>query len=76
MCQKLKRLDIGFTQQVKLTHQNKAYFQSVYGAIPSLVLLIAVISYSVNGFLFIGTVEAISKELEYVRTSTGSTFNP
>jgi hypothetical protein len=78
MCNRLKKLDFFFSQNVNLTIEKNIYFKTASGAIATLFLLITVLSYASVGLIRVASsdIVSLSKEKRYLSPGNGDGFNP
>ena len=78
MCDKLKKLDVFFSENVHLTIDKQIYFKTTTGAIATILLIIGVLSYGTLGMISVVKMDisSLSKEKQYVAPNSGNGFNP
>jgi hypothetical protein len=78
MCDKLKKLDFFFSQNVHLTIDKNVYFKTATGAIATIFLITGVLSYATAGIISLKNMDitSLSKEKRYLAPNSNQGFNP
>jgi len=53
MCDRFKKLDIFFNQDIKLTYEKSVFVRSVSGAVSSILIILGVLAYVINGLTYV-----------------------
>jgi hypothetical protein len=78
MCKNIKRLDVAFASTIQLTHNQESKVTTVYGGVLSVILVLTVFVYAVNGSIYVyrGHVSSISSLPVFLETGTSKGLNP
>jgi hypothetical protein len=53
MCERFKKLDVFFHQDIKLTYDKSVTFKSITGAISSIIIVAGIGAYIANGLFYV-----------------------
>ena len=71
MCKRIKKLDLLFSQKIHLTYERSIHFKTVTGGVFTLLLVVILSSYTLNGLISVigREVTSLSKEKRYLWNS-------